>query len=322
MSGRKTRKKLILVAMLLIAALLFTACSSPQKISEDAVAVVNGTNIPMEEFEKLLALQRIEYEMMYGPDILTQDLGTGMTLLDTIKKGVLENLVKSEILLQEAMKNNITVEDEDIEEAYNSYVEHMEGNEDLKVFTEENNIDEAFVRKEMKKNLIIHRYRDFYFENLEIDEAAAEAYYGDNPLEFVSKVSAKHILVLAATEDAEGKAEELLSKINNEEEFSALFEQYVEAAAGDEIIAEELGYFGRQQMVPEFEAAAFSLNPGEISDIVQTSFGYHIILVEDKETYSFEEMKDYIIQFLKQKDFEIHIGELEEKSNITKREEL
>ncbi len=66
----------------------------------------------------------------------------------------------------------------------------------------------------------------------------------------------------------------------------------------------DLGYFSRGQMVPEFEKAAFSLEKGKVSQVVETKFGYHLIKLEDKKearTLGFQEVEPKIAEFLRQK---------------------
>ena len=74
-----------------------------------------------------------------------------------------------------------------------------------------------------------------------------------------------------------------------------------------------MGYFSKGRMVPEFEQAAFALKPGEMSDIVKTEHGYHIIKVTDERTsVSFEDAKDYIkynLENSKKKRFMKHLTE-------------
>lgn len=90
-----------------------------------------------------------------------------------------------------------------------------------------------------------------------------------------TKVRAAHILV-----DTEKQANGLKNRIEGGEDFGKMAKQFSKCPSGQR--GGDLGYFGRGQMVPEFEKAAFELPKGEISEPVETDFGWHIIKVTDK----------------------------------------
>jgi foldase protein PrsA len=101
------------------------------------------------------------------------------------------------------------------------------------------------------------------------------------------EVEASHILV----GDIE-TAQKVLNSLEEGQEFSVLAQEY--SSDGSSAGGGSLGYFGRGQMVPEFEKAAFSLDVGEVSEPIQSQFGYHIIKVTDRKPFeeSFEKVKD------------------------------
>lgn len=91
-----------------------------------------------------------------------------------------------------------------------------------------------------------------------------------------AQVRAAHILV-----DTESQAKGLKNRIEGGEDFAKMAKQFSKCPSGQR--GGDLGYFGRGQMVPEFETAAFNLPKGELSEPVQTDFGWHIIKVTDKK---------------------------------------
>ncbi|WP_192930291.1 peptidylprolyl isomerase [Alkaliphilus pronyensis] len=299
------------IAAFVMLAVLLTGCSG-DKLSDDAAAMVNGTEIPMEEYDKNLAL----FSYGYSSDVLNRDDGSGLTLLDTIKDYVTDKLVLEVLIYEEAEKNDIKVTDEDIEEAFNGFKEQMANDEILSNYMEENGITDEFIKDFLKKSQLVAKYEVFYTENLEISDDEAKAFYEENPDLFTTEeVHAKHIVV-----SDQMLADELYLRTKNGEDFQQLAKEYSEDPTVEEN-GGDLGYFPRGVMVKEFEDAAFSLQAGEISEPVESQFGYHIIKVEDKlsQTITLEDAKNEIINHLVSVEYNKHIEELMEKAKIIKR---
>lgn len=148
-------------------------------------------------------------------------------------------------------------------------------------------------------------------EKVTIDDAAVEQYYNDNLSSYQTpeRRHARHILFRVTDTDSEElhdkqqkKAEEVLAIAKSGGDFAALARKYSEGPTGPN--GGDLGFFSKGQMVPEFDSAVFSLTPGQVSDIVKTSFGYHIIKLDEVQTAStktLESVKDSIAQTLRMK---------------------
>ena len=122
--------------------------------------------------------------------------------------------------------------------------------------------------------------------------------------------------------ETEDEAKKIFAELKAGADFAELAGKYSKDPGSKEM-GGDLGYFSKGRMVPEFEQAAFALKPGEMSDIVKTEHGYHIIKVTDERTsVSFEDAKDYIKYNLenskKEEEFMKHLTEWEKQSKIEK----
>jgi peptidyl-prolyl cis-trans isomerase C len=156
----------------------------------------------------------------------------------------------------------------------------------------ENDVEFKEVLKTVKDNLLKGYAFNKIIDGIKVTDEEINAYYNEHSDMFIKPetMNASHILV----EDEE-KAYEIIDMINEGLEFERAAEQFSTCPSKE--VGGNLGEFGKGQMVPEFENAAFKLEIGELSKPVKTQFGYHIIKVNEKSTqgiYSLEEVRDEI----------------------------
>lgn len=257
---------------------------------EEVLADVNGVKITMADFENEVNSLPEQYRGKIN------------------KKKFLDDLILQELLYEEAKKKKLQ-EDKDVIDA-------------LKMVEKK-----ILVQKLVEKEVM---------QLAKPTEEEIKKYYEENKdnYKIPEQVNAAHILIRVkdgATEEedntARKKLEDILKKIKEGGDFATLAKENSDCPSKSR--GGELGYFSRGQMVPEFEEVAFKLKPGEISEIVKTKFGYHIIKVLDKKEprqKELSEVKEEIEQQLtrkKQKDaFENYTKGLKEKAKITINEEL
>lgn len=162
-------------------------------------------------------------------------------------------------------------------------------------------------------------------QKVTISENDLKSYYDGHKDEFKAPetVRARHILIKVASGESEEnkkkareKMEGILAKIKAGESFETLATELSDDP-GSKQKGGDLGFFARGRMIKSFEDAAFSLKPGEISGIVETPFGYHIIKVEEKKEAGlepFEKVKDRISQKLLQEGIRSKVSEFIDKA--------
>ena len=223
-----------------------------------------------------------------GEKILQTELDEA--LRDQYGAAVLDTLITNKIVELEAKKQNITVTDEDIQAEYDELVDSYGGEDAIQAVYEANGLTEEAVKKniwtyQLTKNVIA--------ASLDITDEEIKQYFEDNKDLYgqEEQVVASHILL----EDEEA-AKKVLAKVKAGEDFAELAKEYSTDTATKED-GGDLGYISRNEMDEAFEEAAFALEKGAVSEIVETDDGYHIIKVTNKvpaEEAVFEEVKEEV----------------------------
>ena len=296
---------MLIVILVLVASMVLVGCD---KSNENAVAKVNGKYILKDDFDKNFEMLKKTYEANFGSDIMSKSTGNGKTIEETLKEKILEKLIMEEIILQNAEKSNVKVTDEDVAKEIDNYKNLVGGDKGFEEFLKNNNMTEDYFKDGIKKEMIMESYKDSFIKTLKISDEDIEKEFNENKESYIT-VRASHILV-----EKESEAKDILNKLKNGEDFAELAKQN-SIDPGSAQNGGDLGYFPKGQMVPEFEKTAFALNPGEISDIIKSEYGYHIIKVVDKQD-TLQQLKDQVVEQLQNKKYNEKLEQLHDDSKV------
>jgi len=268
------------------------------------VASVNGVTISQAKFDSAMSPYQQQISAM-GEGAVTAEQ------LTQLKTKVLENLIGTELLYQESLKSGIKVDEKEIDTAFDGQKALFSSEEEFKEALKMYNYSDSAFKDQIKIGLTVQHFIDKKFtQNTTISDEEIKKYYDENPSYFQEpeKVRASHIMVMvessadqAKKDEAKKKIEQILQRAKAGADFAALAKEvsedtYTKDSGGD------LDYFYQGQMVQSFEDAAFAMKPGEISNVVETEYGYHIIKVTDKKaatTITLDESKEEIRTGLK-----------------------
>lgn len=225
----------------------------------------------------------------------------------TITEQELNNLIANYPPEQQVYFSNPNAKDELLEQLIGFHL--------FSALAKEQKIKESKAYREtlakMEQELASHMAATGVIERVTVDDSEAEAYFDAHPAQFQAgeQVKASHILV-DSEEDAKKAAEEIAAG----KAFSDAAREYSTCPSKEK--GGDLGYFGKGQMAPEFERAAFGAQAGETVGPVQTQFGYHLIRVEDKkqeEGVRFSDIKEQLKEkLLQQKKQEVYLKTVKE----------
>ena len=326
------KRKIISISASLMLILSLTGCSGTK--NDDSVATVNDSSIGVSKYIQALKLNKSAIESMYGTSIWDSEVEKGKKYSDFFKDTVLEQMINTEVIYQQAKKDNLLPSEEEVNKQFKEFQKEVKDDKIYKQNMKKLGITDEDIKKEQEIGIAIKNYKDNFFKNAEISNEEMKKYYDDNKNEFYKdEVKASHILIKTIDEnnnelsdknkeEAKKKAEDILKKIKSGEEFAKLAKEYSEDGTASQ--GGDLGFFTKGEMVPEFEKAAWELKPGEVSDLVKTQYGYHIIKVTDKvdKQLSFDEVKDTIKGMLLNEKFNKNIEDLVKEAKITRKEDI
>ena len=250
-----------------------------------------------------------------------------------LKKTVLDGMIAEKLQIQEAKKLGIVVAEESLQKALDDIFAHnnITSEQFKKMLTSEGSNIEDY-KEIVRDQILVSRLVEMQVNSAaSVGERSVRKYYRKNKKIFwvPEKMTLSHIMFIMGSDSSdkerklqEKTAEEILRRIQAGENFSELAKKYsddVSAHSGG-----QLGVVGRGMMLPEFEKAAFDLKVGEVSNIVKTVNGFHIIKCDNiipGYTKEFKLVKSEIKKILssekREKKYQEWMSELKKKSFIT-----
>ena len=306
-------KKIVLMGLTILISTNMVACSNK------TVAKINDVDVSKEEYKKT-------EEFLYATGYVEKNEKNS----DKVNNDILSFIIDNEVAYQEAQKENIKVKDSDVNEKVEQLKETLENNTSYKEKLESAGITEDFLKEQVKKDLTVAKYKENFIKDIKVTDKEMEAYYNNNKYQFnVKEVKASQILISTLDEDnkevskeqkekLKEKAQSILDKVNNNEDFASLAKKYSDDKNSGKD-GGDLGYFAKNEKNIEFTKEVFKLDTNQVSNLIETPYGYHIVKVTDKTTVtkSLEDSKDDIKTKILNEKYTKHIDSLYKKGKIT-----
>lgn len=283
---------------------------------------VNGN--PISNFDFINAMQSYAMEMFRKTADQLSDEET-----EKVQEVAVERIIARELIFQEALAQGVVASDEEITKEITKVMANFPSPEEFYATLEKADIDRDSYYRMIRQDLSVNKMTEQKSAGAEEPtEEEIKAFYEAHPdqMRKPPQVRASHILV-KATDENRDEAKEKITDIQQQVQkgdlsFGALAKEHSVCPSKEK--GGDLGFFGPGSMVKEFEKVAFSLKPGEISDVVETPFGYHLINVTDRQeevALPYEEVKPQIAAFLKEQNgaklLHAWVDELRQGAEIT-----
>jgi len=288
-----------------------SAAGKGDTLSEGPVARVNGSDIPAVELKR-------------ARKILQPNQSAARLSADEEKeldRKLVDQLVSAELLFQTARKREVKELDKQVDAKMVQARGRFANEADFAKAIRDLDMSEKDLREYTRRDVIIANFvASTIAPKIAVSEEECKKFYDQNIDKFRQdeKVRASHILcgvdAKASAEEkkkAREKAEKLRKELADGADFAKLAKENSTCPSSKQ--GGDLGSFGKGQMVQPFEKAAFALKPGEISDVVETRFGYHIIKVTEKtkaETLPLSAVRPKIEEYLKNQKINGAVGDL------------
>lgn len=275
--------------------------TAPAEEKTGPIATVEGVPVSRARFERELAQSRARYAKARKE--------VQPALLDNLRRSLVRRLVESEVLRQKANEWEIAPSDEELDAMWTRHRERFGTDDAFRAFLERAGTTEADLKNQFVDNLILDRIKQRLDERLEIPEETLQEYYRSRPQRFErpEEVRVAQILIEVppgVTEeeaaDRRALAQTTLERLRDGADFARVATEVSEGPA--RMRGGDLGFLPRGRLVPEVDRVAFELKPGQLSDVIQSRFGFHIVRVMEhrpERKLSFEEARPQIVERLR-----------------------
>jgi len=283
--------------MISILTLTLTACTT-------SLATVNGYKINQEEIDKYLNSAKVQNPDLFKPENKKDLL--------TAEAQIIDYLIGNKLIEKYAGENKISYTEKEFTDEYTKLqTTSFKTKEEFTKYLTDNSISEDLLKIQLRNQLLAKKVYDKLTAGITVADTEISKYYEDNKSTlFVNpeQIKISHILIKYGDQDTAKKTKEaavekinmVQQKIKDGETFENMANKYSEDENSN-TLGGDIGYFSKGQLVAEFENVAFTLEVGQVSDVVETTYGFHLIKVTDKKASSiktFDEAKDSIKQFL------------------------
>jgi peptidyl-prolyl cis-trans isomerase C len=273
-------KSIALIAALAGAAPVFAQGYHPG----DAVRI-NGVTISNQRFNAFYA----EYQRSKG--VAAGARGDQLNMMKRLRREAMDMLIEKELLVQAAKNSGIEVTDNAVDSELAKLKEPFNNDAEFQRRLDTESYTEESFREHLRSMIAAKHYIDgIRLKAMQVSDEDLEKFYNENTrrLTLPEQVRVRHVLLswkpLGTGDDRKAlydKMQELLDRARGGEDFAQLATAYSNDST--RVDGGDVGMFRRGQMVPAFEQAAFALKPGEISDIVETPYGLHILKLEERQ---------------------------------------
>jgi peptidyl-prolyl cis-trans isomerase C len=265
----------------------------------EVLARVNGEAVDKTEFDRAIAA----LEARNGGPVPAQQR-------DRIVREVLDQIVSYKLLIQESRARKIVVEDSEVDARMKEIQGQFPSEDAFKQMLTSRKTTIEQVRADIRQDATVQKLiASAIAEKVAVKPEQVTDFYAKNPDQFKQpdRVRASHILIMVpkgsdavAKTAARTKAADILKDVKAGKDFAALAKQHSQDP-GSAQNGGDLGFFQQGQMVGPFNDVAFKLTPGQVSDLVETEFGFHIIKVAEKQSaraVPLDEVRPQLEQYL------------------------
>jgi peptidyl-prolyl cis-trans isomerase C len=291
----------------------------------EIVAKVNGVDIRKVDLQNAIETMSMELQMI-GQQM-------PMDRKDEIWRDVLDKIIGSELLAQDAKTKKVAVTEGEVDGELTKFREKFPSEAVFQSFLKEQGFTEQNIRDEIRKSYGVSKMikKDIYAK-ITVDEKAAKEFYDKNPEQFEEpeQIRASHVLVKVekgadekTKAEAKKEADQVLADAKAGKDFAVLAKDHSDDP-GSKANGGDLDFFVKGQMVPAFEEAVMKLQkPGDLSGVVETVYGFHVIKLTEKKpsrVIPFADVKDDLVDFLvmkkKDENLRAYVETLRKKAKV------